>query len=49
MLERMTVGDARCHSVSYKIVAYGRQTEHRRLHGHTIIFPQEPGCRWLNI
>ena len=33
----MTVADARCHKVVYKIVAYGEQTERRRLHGHTIV------------
>ena len=37
ILERMTVADARCHKVVYKIVAYGEQTERRRLHGHTIV------------
>ena len=37
ILERMTVADARCHKVVYKIVAYGKETERRRLHGHTIV------------
>ena len=37
ILERMTVADARCHKVVYKIVAYGNETERRRLHGHTIV------------
>ena len=42
VIERLVLGDARCHSVTYQVVAYGEQTRRQRLDGHTIIFPQAP-------
>ena len=42
VVERLMLGDARCHSVTYQVEAYGEKTRRMRLQGHTIIFPQAP-------
>ena len=41
-LERLVLAEARCHQIVYKVVAYGEQTERKRLHGHSIVCPQKP-------
>ena len=41
-LERLVLAEARCHSVCYKVVAYGNETERQRLQGHSIVCPQAP-------
>jgi hypothetical protein len=47
VLEKLVLARSRCHFVAIKVVADGSETGRQRLHGHTIIFPQEPkfeGC-----
>jgi hypothetical protein len=39
-LERLVLAEARCHQIVYKIVAYGDETDRQRLHGHSIVCPQ---------
>ena len=46
-LEKLALAKARCHYVTVKVVASGQATARRRLHGHTIVFPQKAsyeGC-----
>ena len=40
-LERLLLAETRCHHIVYKVVAYGVQTDRKRLHGHSIVCPQK--------
>jgi len=40
-LERLVLAEARCHQIIYKVVAYGKGTDRKRLHGHSIVCPQK--------
>ena len=40
-LERLLLAETRCHQIVYKVVAYGEQTDRKRLHGHSIVCPQK--------
>lgn len=41
-LERLLLGEGRCHHVVYKVTAYGTETLRQRLYGHSIVCPHEP-------
>ena len=41
-LERLLLGEGRCHHVVYKVTAYGTETQRQRLYGHSIVCPHEP-------
>ena len=41
-LERLVLAKERCYSITFKVVALGKETDRQRLSGHTILFPQTP-------
>ena len=40
-LERLVLARARAHMITFKVVAYGSETERRRLGGHVVVCPHE--------
>jgi len=40
-LERLLLAEARCHHIVYKVVAYGEETDRKRLHGHSVVCPHK--------